>query len=173
MMISDETLSAAAAEARAGIVQRLVQGHARAMEESAPWRCLDHLLAAPADNFAGGPRPSYAKLITRALNGWHDGARPVLVERGVKLCRYPARSASAADVLLVARSHPALALAFQGTEWAERRWCHALQRLPGAVTPLDPVSFRPALKLRCVAIPLRCLLAGDGGADDLRAAGAC
>ena len=169
MMISDESLSAAAAEDRAGIVRRLVQSHAQAMEESAAWRCLDHLLGAPADNFAGGRRPSYAKLITRALNGWHDGARLMLVDRGVKLCRYPARVAGASEVLLVARSHQALALAFHGTEWAEGRWCHALGRLPGAVTPAAPVSFRPALKLRCVAIPIRCVLADDGVADDLDA----
>jgi hypothetical protein len=173
MMITDESLSAAAAEDRAGIVRRLVQSHAQAMEESEPWRCLDHLLAAPADNFAGGHRPSYAMLVTRALSGPRDAARWMLVERGVKLCRYPVRAAVAAEVLLVARSHPALALAFQGTLWAERRWCHALQRLPGAVTPADPVSFRDGLKFRCVAIPLRCLLADDGVADDLRAAPAC
>jgi hypothetical protein len=170
MMISDETLSATAAADRVGIVRRLVRDHAQAMEASEPWRALDHLLGAPADRFAGGHRPTYGRLVSRSLDGWHAAARMMLVDRGVRLCRWPPRDPGASDMLLVARSHHALSLAFEGSPWAGGLWTKALQRLPGAVTPADPVSFRPGLKLRCVVIPVRNLLVDDGVADDMTTA---
>jgi hypothetical protein len=167
-MMEDEVLDARAAEDDAVSVEWLLQNRAQATEDGASMRCLQHLLTSTADLLEGGQRPTFERLISRALSTNdidRDDARRKLIDHGLKLSRYPARAVGTPESLLVARSHPALTKVFAGTLWAGNRWADDLKHLPGAVVPIDSVSLRFGVKARVVAVPLDCLPGADREAD--------
>jgi len=161
MMLEDEPLDSAAAEEDLLSVGWLLQTGYQAMEDSGPVRCLQHLLNSPVDILEAGQRPTFERLIARALYAGDDDARRKLIDQGVKLARYPQRAEGIPESLFVSRSHPALSKVYAGTLWAGNRWADDLKHLPGAAAPPDSISLRYAVKARVVVIPLTCLPDGD------------
>jgi hypothetical protein len=165
MMLEDEPLEATSAEEDVNAVAWLLQTREQAVEDGGGMRCLQHLLTSPADVLEAGARPTFERLIARAIRGADDDARRKLMDHGLRLARFPIKAQDVPDSLLVARSHPALTKVFAGTLWAGNRWADDLKHLPGACMPPDPIRFRMGLKLRVVALPMD-LLGADPAPDD-------
>jgi hypothetical protein len=165
MLLEDEPLDARAADDDVASIGWLLQSRGQAIEETGSMRCLQDLLTSTAE-LESGERPTFERLISRALKG-DDNAKRRLIDHGMKLTRYPARAIGVRESLLVARSHSALTKVFAGTAWSGNRHGDALKHLPGASVPADSVSLRFGVKARVVVIPLEILPGADATPDDL------
>ena len=152
LMMEDEPLSDMAAVDDALSVSWLLQTAAEAAEDGGPARCLAHLLNSEANIQESGERPTFAELVTRALQSQDDDARRKLAKHGLKLRGWPSIDARP-ESLFIARTHPALARVYHGTLWAGGRWADDMKHLSGACVPSDPISYGKGMKHRAVAIP--------------------
>lgn len=159
MMLADEPMGGSEAEEAILTASWLVLTADQQDEDGGPRACWQHLMASASDVIESGRHPSLAHLVERGLQADEATTRQALIDHGLRLAGWP-RPRDDALHLFIANRHPRLERIFDGTQWTGGRWNEDLCRLPGAVRPESPVSFRQGFKPRCIVLPPSVLLEG-------------